>query len=279
MTSFPARARQQIVGQQRQHHFFGNGLAFFRGHGDAVGIDIEQESGVGSGRLDQRGELQRDGRGGSVGLMRECAHALVNQDEAKAVAVVEAAQDFRRRAVGAIDHDLVAGQRGEIEGGGQIVEIEIESVVLDAQLADTFPVDEGETAQVIEVEQLACFGGGEIGSGRAQKLQRVPFGGVMTRADGNSSGGGMAADRMLQDWSRDQVKVDHLAAAGEQSGEHAFPQHHTGGARIPSDDDGAGSEKSSESGGEIEDVLRGEPRPDDAAQAHLGDPHIFRHPH
>ena len=73
--------------------------------------------------------------------------------------------------------------RREIERAGELLEIEVDGAALAAKRADAVPLGESEFSKMVNVEQLAGLSGGEVGAARAEKLQRVPFRGVMTCAD------------------------------------------------------------------------------------------------
>ena len=126
-----------------------------------------------------------------------------------------------------------------------------------AQLADASPVDEVEFLQMIDVEQLGGFGGGEIDALAAEEFERVPVGGVVAGADGDAARGIQAADGVLDNGGGDDAEVDHVAAAGQQAGNDALPEHDAAGARVASQDHGAARFKQgAEGGGKVDDMTR-----------------------
>ena len=267
-------AGQEVIGEQREHHLLGDGLALFVGEGDAVGIDIEEEGGVGAHGADQRGQLQADSRDRSIGLVREgdAFNLLVDEDELEAEALVQPFEDQRRCAVAAIDEHLQMAQGCEVVDLGEFVEVMVEGVALAVAVTDLLPADEVEAAQVVDVEQFIGFRGGEIRSTGAEELQGIPFGTVVAGADGDAAGGREAADGVLDDRGGDDAEVDDIAAAGHQGGDDAFANHDAGGAGVAADDDGAGRlQEGAEGRGEVEHMGGGHAGADHATQAYLRD--------
>src|SRR6185436_20343121 len=98
------------------------------------------------------------------------------------------------------------------------------------------PLHEREFSQMVDVEQLFGFGRGQITSAGAEELERIPLGCVVAGADGDSAGNVQAIDGVLDDGSGRDAEVDHIVAASQKRGDHAFPDHGAAAPRIASDD-------------------------------------------
>ena len=208
------------------------------------------------------------------------AHAfdpLVDENEIGTEALVGTAQNQRRRAVAAIHQDAELAQGGEIVVGGQVVEIAVDGVGLRRNSADVGPIHEGEFLQMINIEQLAGFGGGKIGALAAEEFQRVPLGAVVAGADRDAASGIPAADGMLDHRRGRDAEIDDGMPASQQAGQQPFADHHAAGARVAADDyRAAGFQERAEGGGEIQYVRGGEPGADHAPQADMGNAQRFR---
>src|SRR5579871_541353 len=133
--------------------------------------------------------------------MREsdAAHFLIDENEFEAKAFVDAAENQRGSSAAAIDDNTKLPEGIKVENGGKLVEVRIDGVLVHHQGSQTVPLDEGELLEVIDIEQFVGFGGGQVNGISSEELEGIPFGSVMTGADGNAAGGIEAADGVLQD--------------------------------------------------------------------------------
>ena len=181
---------------------------------------------------------------------------LVDEDEFQSEALVHAPQDQRGGSVAAIDHAREARPAAaKIVSVRKIVEIMINRARVIAQLPHARPIGERELLQMIDVEKFFGFRSREIAALSAEKFQRVPFRGIVARADRDAPGRSEAADGVLKDRRGNDSQIGHLVPACHQRGDYAFADHQAARARVAADQHNARwFEKRAEGGGEVKHV-------------------------
>ena len=100
---------------------------------------------------------------------------------------------------------------------------------------------------VIDIEQLARLGGVQKKAARTDELQRVPFGGIVTRCDRDTALRAPVSHLELNCGYGAEADVDNAVAGGQNAGNDGVLDHLAGGSRIASDDDRAWAGVRSES--------------------------------
>ena len=138
----PRPARQQVVGEERQHHLLRERARPGRRDRHAVGIDVEQEPGIGAERAASAARVaappSRAVVEGSCANATPSIRSLIRMNS-------NPCRSFMRRrmsdgrAAAAIDDDLESAQRVEIERVAQVVQVMIERARFLAQRPDAHP--------------------------------------------------------------------------------------------------------------------------------------------